>query len=164
MKNLLENKEIQRAITKFDSGLSLLAPEIDHLLKDLYTKNCFLWTDNIEAELKELVDSDPYPSPIEDMFVKYQKILNKLEQAKKLSQVDCIAIDLTEVYGEFIEHAKKWKRRLAEMLADIYKDKYDELNDFIEDTEIVLRRKLKDDDDFTSAVECLLNVYRNSER
>lgn len=164
MNNLLENKDIQRARTKFDSGLSLLAPEIDHLLEDLYTKNCYLWNENIEDELTEVVASDPYPSPIEDVFVKYQTILKELEQTEKRAQVNCIAIDLREVYGECIEHAKKWKRRFAELLADIYKDKYDELNDSIKDTEIVLQRKMEDDDDFTSAIECLLNVYKNSER
>lgn len=161
---MLGNKEIQRAISKFDSGLSLLRPQIDTLLNDIYTKNCYLWPTDLEERLQEFVAADPYPSAIEDEFAKYQQILDDLEKAEKLTQINCIAIELGEVYHEFIEHAKAWKRRLAELLAEVYKDVFDELNDFIQDTECVLRRELKDEDDFTAAIECLLNVYSNSER
>lgn len=161
---MLGNKEIQRNIANFDSGLSLLQPQVDSLLKEIYVKNCYLWPDDLENQLQAFVDTDPYPSTIEDEFRKYQCILDELENAEKVIQINCIAIGLNEVYEEFLEHARKWKRRLAEMLAEIYKDIFDELNDFIQDTECVLRRELKDEDDFTAAIECLLNVYKNSER
>lgn len=164
MNNVLGNKEIQRSISRFDSGLSLLQPHVDALLKQMYTKYFYLWPDDLEEQLQEFVDTDPYPSTIDDEFCKYQHILDELESADKVIQINCIAIDLREVYDEFIEHARKWKRRLAEILAENYKVTYDELNDFIEDTECSLRRELKDEEDFTAAIECLLNVYKNSER
>lgn len=164
LKNVLGNKEIQRAISKFDSGLSLLQPQIDSLLKEMYTNNCYLWPADLEEQLQAFIDTDPYPSSIEDEFCKYQHILDELESAEKIIQINCIAIGLNEVYDKFLDHARKWKRRLAELLADKYKDTYDELNDFIFDTECVLRRELEDDEDFTATIECLLNVYQKSER
>lgn len=164
LNNVLGNKEIQRTIANFDSGLSLLQPQVDSLLKEIYAKNCYLWPTDLEEQLQAFVDTDPYPSTIEDEFRKYQCILDELENAEKVIQINCIAIGLNEVYEEFLEHAQRWKRRLGEMLAEIYKDIFDELNDFIQDTECVLRRELKDEDDFTAAIECLLHVYQNSER
>lgn len=164
LKNVLGNKEIQRAISKFDSGLTLLRPQIDSFLKEIYADHSYLWPNDLEQQLESFVHSDPYPSTIEDEFTKYQQILDELENDEKLTQINCIAIDLREIYGEFTEHAKKWKRRLAELLAEVYKHIYDELNDFIGDTECILRRELKDEDDFTAAIECLLNVYGNGER
>lgn len=164
MNNVLGNKEIQRSRSKFDSGLSLLQPQIDRLLKGIYKNNRYLWPDNLEEQLQRFVDTDPYPSSIEDEFCKYQQILDDLNCAEKIVQINCIAIALNEVYDEFLMHARKWKRRLAEILAEIYKNIYDELNDFIQDTECILRRELKDEEDFTAAIECLLHVYQNSER
>lgn len=162
--NVLGNKEIQRDISKFDSGLSLLKPQIDNLLKELYVKNCHLWPKDLEEQLQNFIDTNPYPSRIEDEFRLYQQILDDLNRAKKLIQIQCIAIELHDVYEQFIEYARTRKRRLAEILANISKDLYDELNDFIENTECILRRELKDDDDFTAAIACLLEVYKNSDR
>lgn len=164
LKNILGNKEIQRAIAKFDSGLSLLRPQIDSMLKDIYTKNAYLWNEQIGAELQELVNSDPYPSAIEDAFFKYQQILDDLQKKEKLIQINCIAIDLTEVYDAYIKQAKKWKKELAHQLATIYRGKFDEINDFIHDIECIVRRELKDEDDFMAAIECLMEVYQNGDR
>lgn len=163
-KMMLGNKELQRTITKFDSGLSLLQPQIDSFLTDIYAKHCYLWASDTQHHIQEFVDTDPNPSAIEDEFTRYQHIFDQLKCAEKVSQINCIAIDLAEIYDHFIGCVIQSKKRLGELLAIIYKDKFDELNDFIENTEYVLRHKLKDDEDFMAAIECLLNVYQNSER
>lgn len=164
LNNVLGNKEIQRAISKFDGGLSLLRPQIDGLLKSVYTKYQYLWSDDLEQRVMKFVDADPYPSEIEDEFVRCQLVLDELDIVEKLTQINCIAVDLSEGYDRLSEYARNWKRKLAEVLANIYKDKFDEINDFIRDTDSILRRELKDDEDFTATIECLLNVYKNSER
>lgn len=163
-KNVNGNKEIQRAQSKFDSGLSLLQPQIDALLKDIFEKYSNLWDDDNERHIEEFIEMDPIPSAIEDEFSRYQQTLDELENTPKIAQVDCIAIDLSEIFEQFIEYARKWKSKLAERLATIYKGKFDEVNDFIGDTQIVLRRELKDEEEFTAAIECLVNVYKHIDR
>lgn len=164
LKNVLGNKAVQRAISKFDSGLSLLQPQIDTLLKLVDTKYQHLWTDDLNERVEAFVSAIPYPSEIEDEFVKCQSNLDALSNVEKLVQIDCIAVDLSQVYGQFSEYASKWKRNLAEALINIYKGVFDEIHDFIQENECVLHRQLNDEEDFTATIECLLNVYKSNER
>lgn len=164
LKNVDGNREIQRAKTQFDSGLSLLRPEVDALLTDIYAKYCHLWADDNAIGIDEFINTNPIPTAIEDEFSRYQLILDELETASKIAQVDCIAVDKSEVFQIFTDYARKWKSKLAERLAIIYKEKFDEVNDFIGETQTVLRRELKDEEDFTAAIECLVNVYKHIER
>lgn len=161
--NVLANKDIQRDATKFDSGLTLIQPQIDKYLKEIYEKYLYLF-DDTDEEIQKFVDSDPFPSCIEDEFARYQRYLDDLKYAEKFIPINCILIDLTEMFGQLTEHVKASKRKLAELLAIVYKTHFDELNDFMEDTECVLKREIKDDEDFGAAIACLLNVYKNSER
>lgn len=163
-KNVNGNKEIQRATAQFDSGLSLLQPELDALLQDIYAKYNFLWSNDNEPAIDKFIATDPNPSAIVDEFSRYQEILNDLERASKIAHIECIAIDMSEVFQQFTEYARKWKRTLAERLAHIYKERFDEVNDFISDTQTVLRRELKDEEEFTAAIECLINVYKHIDR
>lgn len=123
----------------------------------------YVFDENVE-EMQKFIHSDPFPTAIEDEFSRYQRILDDLHNADKFVQINCIYIDLTEMFDQLIDHIKASKRKLAELLAIVYKDNFDELNDFIEDTETVLRRDIQDDEDFGAAIACLLNVYKNSER
>lgn len=164
LNNVNSNKEIQRATAQFDSGLSLLQPEMDALLKDIYAKYCHLWADDNEIGIEEFINTDPIPTAIEDEFNRYQQILDELETTSKIAQVDCIAVDMSDVFQLFTDYARKWKTKLAERLAIIYKEKFDEVNDFIGETQTVLRRELKDEEEFTASIECLVNVYKHIDR
>lgn len=159
---VLDNKEIQRAISKFDSGLSLLQPQIDSSLRSVCKKYQFLWSDDLEQRLAEFVDANP--SEIEDEFIRCQLILDEMENAEKQVRINCIAVDFSETYNQFSNYVSEWKRRLVKMLATIYKNIFDEIDDFIRNTDCILRRKLNNEEDFTAIIECLLDVHKNDER
>lgn len=159
---VLDNKEIQRAISKFDSGLSLLQPQIDSLLRSVSKKYNFLWSDDLEQRLTEFADANP--SEIEDEFIRCQLILDEMENAEKQVRINCIAVDFSETYNQFSNYVSEWKRKLVKMLATIYRNIFDEIDDFIRNTDCILRRKLNNEEDFTAIIECLLDVQKNNER
>lgn len=161
-KLMSEHKEIFRAMQSFNSGLSLLEPELNAFSKKLFEDHCYLWSTEVENSLKSFAESNPLAADIRDEFSNFDSRTEQLQNVDRTRVIGSFIIDLTEVYDDFVEYSKKWKSILGKLLSDIYVKKLKESIAYMDDIEFTLERSLNDFDDISNAMKCLENVRENS--
>ncbi|XP_025829635.1 dynein heavy chain 8, axonemal [Agrilus planipennis] len=153
-KSVSEQKEIVRIFMGLQGVMYLLQPDVQKLLKS-YLSYSFLWVEDREDQVSAFANKDPLIVEITEQFCEYDARADEIRNLPEIHDIGAIRVIMENYKLALLVESEAWKHLLGKYLGVIYKQKLNDMVNFIKTQEKTLSRPINDLDDCRIAMACL---------
>ncbi|RLU26152.1 hypothetical protein DMN91_002318 [Ooceraea biroi] len=142
-----DHKEIIRSTMSLQGLILILRDDVSKV-GNSYLRYSYIWAENRNEIIQAFVDSKPLIQEIKEKFMEYEDLLTEIQNLPARHVLGPLQIDT----------AVAWMKSLGVMLSNKYKEKLQNIIDYINEKNKVLSRNIKDLEDVRVAMKCLAEI------
>ncbi|XP_026831330.1 dynein heavy chain 8, axonemal [Ooceraea biroi] len=152
-----DHKEIIRSTMSLQGLILILRDDVSKV-GNSYLRYSYIWAENRNEIIQAFVDSKPLIQEIKEKFMEYEDLLTEIQNLPARHVLGPLQIDTDKLKLAFSIEAVAWMKSLGVMLSNKYKEKLQNIIDYINEKNKVLSRNIKDLEDVRVAMKCLAEI------
>ncbi|OWF42162.1 dynein heavy chain 8, axonemal-like [Mizuhopecten yessoensis] len=160
-KSIADNKDVSKYVMMMSSALSTLKADIMEALQR-YSDYAFLWEKDREEAVTEFIAEDPILSEYKTKVAMFKKLEDNIEDIQTSEKVGAIELFTEPLKLALRVEIKAWKLLFGKELNRKYRNKMEEVCNFIEDYSKRLARPIRDLEDVREAMAALTDIRENT--
>ncbi|XP_070548103.1 dynein axonemal heavy chain 8-like [Ptychodera flava] len=163
-KSIADHKDINKLVMMLSSAINSIRPDVGTALQQ-YNTFQFLWEAEDRAKkVQDFLETSPILSDWKAEIMRYQSLEQEIEELEPSIRVGAVELFAEPIKLALTVEAKAWKLLFGRSLNEEYRQKMNEITEFVSDYTKKLSRPIGDLDDVRNAMSALEDIRNNDIR
>ncbi|XP_023932850.1 dynein heavy chain 8, axonemal [Lingula anatina] len=162
-KNISDHKDVSKVVMMLSSACNSFRDVIGEALQQ-YKMYYYLWEKDREQTVTEFLQTEPTLSEFRAEIQQFERLQEEIDEMELTQIVGPIALSAGPLKLALSVERKSWEMMYARQLNIKYKEKMEEIGEFVEQYMLRLSRPIKDLEDVRHSMEGLEDIRQNQIR